>query len=381
MTERDQAIEHLLRRSGPAGQGPGAGDCPDAEVLAALADDLLAAGTRRELEAHLADCDRCQQFMAALARTEPAEVPSAGAVAPGGWWTRRRVLNWLAPAAAAATAVALWVAVPGQRTPLPAPQELQTTAPAAPPPPRSAEIDSRSAQQRADGAADATSRTEQADTQIGGMAETTPRPAPTPGSAPRPAPAAKGATSPAPALESPARPAPAEERFAPRLADQGEADQLARQEAAAERERSVSQDAVAPAAPARAAAGAAAFRAGASFDVLSPDARTLWRVGPDAAIQRSTDGGSSWVVQQAEVPAALVAGSSPAPAVCWLVGSSGTVLRTTNGGDDWQGLPFPEQADLISVLATSAASATVETVDGRRFSTTDGGQTWRSEGG
>ena len=117
-TNRDQSIERLLRRSGPTHE-PTSGECPDVEALAALADDSLSAVERETVELHLADCERCQATTAAMVRigeTEKGVLPTA--------FSRRGVFTWLVPATAAAAAVAIWVAVPGQ--PPAAPEEPQS---------------------------------------------------------------------------------------------------------------------------------------------------------------------------------------------------------------------------------------------------------------
>ena len=134
-SDRDQSIERLLRalpRSG--GRASHDDSCPDAETLAALADRTLAEAVRRDIEMHVADCDRCQMLTAALVRTEGLVRTGAEASRVPSW--KRRAFNWLVPAAAAATAVALWVIVPGQRTSAPEETTLDrqiAVAPAAPP--------------------------------------------------------------------------------------------------------------------------------------------------------------------------------------------------------------------------------------------------------
>src|SRR4029079_8492354 len=78
--------------------------CLDAETLAAWADDTIDARERAVVEAHTADCGRCQALLAAMARTQPA-----AATAP--WW-RVHMMTWLVPMSAAAAALILWIAVP-----------------------------------------------------------------------------------------------------------------------------------------------------------------------------------------------------------------------------------------------------------------------------
>ena len=111
-------------------------------------------------------------------------------------------------------------------------------------------------------------------------------------------------------------------------------------------------------------------------DVVSPDPRIRWRVGPGSVVQHSADSGATWATQQTGASAALTAGSAPAADVLWIVGRQGVVMRTTDRGRQWQRVPFPQTADLAAIAATSARNATVVTTDGRRFATDDGGVTW-----
>ena len=111
-------------------------------------------------------------------------------------------------------------------------------------------------------------------------------------------------------------------------------------------------------------------------EVLSPDPRIRWRVGPGSVVQHSADSGATWVTQQTGASAALTAGSAPAADVLWIVGRQGVVMRTTDRGRQWQRVPFPQTADLAAIAATSTRNATVVTTDGRRFATDDGGVTW-----
>src|SRR5690349_638409 len=81
---------------------PSAG-CLDGEVLAAWSEGTLDAGERDALEGHAADCARCQALLAAMARIEPHS--------PSRWW-RPSTFGWLAPLAAAAAAILIWITLP-----------------------------------------------------------------------------------------------------------------------------------------------------------------------------------------------------------------------------------------------------------------------------
>jgi photosystem II stability/assembly factor-like uncharacterized protein len=125
-----------------------------------------------------------------------------------------------------------------------------------------------------------------------------------------------------------------------------------------------------------------ALGAAAGPVIVSSNPARQWRIvpgGPGGAVQRSTDGGSTWQTQMTGVSVTLAAGASPTPSVCWLVGPAGTVVLSTDGSS-WRRLGFPEVADLVSVTATDDKTATVTAADGRLFSTADGGLTWARSG-
>jgi hypothetical protein len=352
-TDRDRSIERLLRRARSTDATAPAGDCPDAETLAALADDTLPAAARREVEAHVADCHRCQALSAAVARAE-APVGAAAGDIPA--W-RRRALNWLVPAAAAATAVALWVLVPGQRTPLPeATREEQQTAATSLPrssevPPTSQPVAEEPLRVPADSPTGAAAGERDANARQSAAAESAAR-------------SDMAQTGNAAALQgravgqaNPAATAP-EERLAQVTAP------------------AAPPPAAAPAPPPPAAGLARRLEAAASVELVSPNPQIRWRIGPGARVQYSADGGATWTTQQTGASTELTAGSAPTAEVCWLVGRGGLVLRTTDAGRQWQRVPFPETIDLTAITASSTRNASVVLADGRRFATDDAGDTW-----
>jgi hypothetical protein len=329
--DRDQSVERLLRET-RAGEPALPEDCPDPETLAAMADDALPAGLRRQIEGHIAGCHRCQELTAAMVRAgDPASAAAAAGEMPV--W-KRRALTWLVPAAAAATAVALWVLVPGQQAPTPTAPTADIQVPAAPPPlpPPTPEV-IVTEPLRIPGEA-------REETAVAALP-------PTPAAPPPPPPAA--APPPPPAVAG----------FQASAADR-------RDQAALNESVAVQQQAAATAQPRRAA----------SADVMSPDPRVRWQIGPGPIVQRSADGGATWIAQQTGASAELTAGSAPTPDVCWLVGRAGVVLRTTDGGRQWQRVAFPEAVDLTAITATTALNATVTVADGRTYATDNGGTTW-----
>ncbi len=99
--EQDAWLRNTLRQStATAPDG-----CLDAETLAAWADGGLNTQAAAAVELHASNCSRCMAVLATLERTTPV-------TADAGAWTLARVFRWAAPLAAAATAIAIWVAVP-----------------------------------------------------------------------------------------------------------------------------------------------------------------------------------------------------------------------------------------------------------------------------
>lgn len=358
MTNRDPAIERLLRETLAGSGGERTDECLVPETLAAWMDGTLDGRARTLAEAHAAGCARCQALVAAMARTEPPACPERSR----GVAERSRLSfpawRWLVPLTAAAAAVVIWVVVPDrseeQRSALPAP----ATAAARTPAPSSASAATVTAPpatdttpSRVDSLAAATPdrkpqaapKAEPTDRVVGGTrfrGLTVPPEADVAAAAPPTNPAAP----------QPAPPPPPAAPTTTLAARQG--------------------------APAAAARMERAFADAAEIVIPSPDANVRWRILPNhSEVQRSVDGGATWSNQNPGVAAALTAGSAPSPAVCWVVGSRGTVLLTTDGAT-WNARAFPEPIDLTSVRAADDKTAIVTAADGRRFSTSDGGQTW-----
>ena len=335
--------------------------CFDAEVLAAWADGTLDERAAAEVERHAAQCARCQAMLAAFVRTEPAAAPAARVPGMTPWWPSLR-LRWLVPMAAAATAVAIWIAVP--TSPM-----LETD-----------------------------------------LAEAPERAAPPPDT---PAMPRVAATQPQTAVAGPRAPVGAASSAAPLATEAGarekrEERQEAPRDGALTRERT---NATAPAAASREApltaaaptVAAEAARPGRSQAAgraraesadrkiegfVSRDGAVRWRLaGP--GVERSTDGGATWIVAQVAAPAAPaaalgavtpgdapVAGDAPSAAVCWLVGPRGAVWLTTDGGQGFRRLTVTGEPDLRAVTARDDRSADVTASDGRMFRTGDAGATW-----
>jgi Photosynthesis system II assembly factor YCF48 len=340
--ERDQMVERLLRQSLETPQRGGVTDaCLDAETLAAWTAGGLTGSALEAVQLHVADCARCQSMAGTLARIT-STVPQTEPIA-----SSRRWLAWFIPLTAAAAAVALWFAVPGNLGRPVSDTELARVESAPAPPPR----------------ADVEAKKEAVQ-------------APNEPAAPPAADRREGLASP------PAAPAPESAEVRSRS---DAAPQPARQEPALEG-AAAKQEAPAAAAPAAAAATPLAERANvarsalsaniAAPDIVSPDPAIRWRI-LGAAVQHSSNGGSTWEAAPVGIAAEMTAGAAPAATVCWLVGRNGVVLLTTDGRT-WRRVPFPEMTDLSAVRAVDAGGrvASVSTTDGRTFVTTDAGATW-----
>jgi hypothetical protein len=350
----EQALKHELRAAGtppaaqPALRSFSEGGCLDAETLGAWADDGLDAAAMLAAEAHVSTCTRCQAMVAAFTRgTAPGTVaPDAPKApyaphaphAPGTlslWW------KWLAPLAAGAAAVTLWMVVP----------EQQQVAVA--PPQRPAEAD------RAPAVAPA------ADPPASPSA-----PAST---------AARERQAPRDSLAAGAREDRQQQRDEPKQEKAlAEAAVTARENAtpAAATPQVAPAPAAAPSAAARDVGGVALGRAFAPLEIISPDPARRWRIS-GGAIERSEDAGASWAPIRASGGETITAGTSPAGSICWLIGTNGLVLITIDG-ITFARVPLPEPVDLTSITAADARNATVTTADGRRFRTDDSGRTWRA---
>ena len=326
----------------------------DAETLAAWLDNGLDDTSRAAAEAHASNCDRCQMLLATAAKTLPAASVLPGAAESGAmtrsWW------KWLTPVAAAATAAVLWMIVPSETPPPSAPQQeskiaeaRDAIAPAAPPSQAApAAVAEEPAAKSKPLAAARKELPDAAPSENEARAVAADKAADTPGARENSlerADAAIAAAPQAPAAKAtpPAPPAIAAEQRSEAFAGAAAQAQLRKQTAPA-------------------------------IEIVSPFPASRWRVAKDF-LERSEDGGASWMPMRPVEPNQIRAGSSPSRFVCWLVGARGLVLLATDG-TNFTRVRFPEQIDLATVIATSAAAAEITTADGRTFVTADAGRTW-----
>jgi hypothetical protein len=344
--DRDRAVDDMLRRS-RAGQsratvGARSDTCLDPETLALWVDDGLNAAERATAERHVADCAACQATLAALVRTAPIPERSTP------WWQTLKAA-WLAPIAAAAAALALWIVVPGAPPPRSAEQPAPASVEPAPPPARQ-EAQNAPANTPAPPVAARGEEKRLVEKPVAAPEQTQQSQAPTQQPAEAP-PASSAAAAPPAATPVPlSRPSVASRAFAPAAADS-----TAKSTALA--------NALAP-------------------EIISPDSMSRWRITSRRIVEHSTDGGATWLEQPTGValPAALtfsalIAGSAPSASICWIVGQDGVVLLSTDGRT-WRRVAFPATIALVSVRAADERTATITDINGRTYTTSDGGVRW-----
>jgi hypothetical protein len=346
--DRDQSVEYVLRHvlSGDGFVPQGA--CLDGETVAAWTTGSLRPDELSAVEQHVADCARCQALMAAFIRTTPAPP------APESLWKRWR-LAWVVPVATAATAAALWVALPGSG---PIPLEPQQKVAATP----SEEL----------------------------RAAAPPAAAPV---APSPSAASESTTPPSARLQERARTPASNEVLERTDADLRERPDVAGERAgfspsiAARSEAAVDQQAPAPAPLAEtveidkstiagnsAPRALAARQAASPLEIVAPGGSARWRISNGQRVEWSASNAGEWT------PASIgegtfAAGSAPSASVCWIVGRGGAVFLTT-GGTRFVRIPFPLMVDLVAITATDDRNAIVTAADGRSWVTSNQGQTW-----
>ena len=293
--DRDTSVDQLLRTTlqAAAARASTSDECVDAETIAAWTDRTLPAGSAARVETHLSQCARCQALLAALVRSTPAPVASPSL------WQRWR-LQWVVPIAAAASALALWIAVPSnQRTVTPpAPASLddarQPVPSSAAPPSGAREEDRKDAsanlQKRSGNQESRATRQEAPSTAADSAAATS-------------APLARDRT--APQVESP--------------------------------QETIAAPAASPAAPPPPERRelSAARQAQGVIEALSPDPANRWRIVNRTRIERSADAGLTWgtIAFPETIDLVAIRALSATSAVVTTV--DGRQFRTDNTGTTW----------------------------------------------
>ena len=112
---------------------------------------------------------------------------------------------------------------------------------------------------------------------------------------------------------------------------------------------------------------------------VSPD--TVLTIGMLGTIVRTTNGGTTWQVQQtvAGISEQLFAIQFLTPSTGWAVGELGRVVRTLDAGASWTSIDAPTQKDLYAVNFVSATTGWVGGTGGVIFKTTNNGSSWTAE--
>jgi hypothetical protein len=401
--DRDDPIDRLLkgaRRGGNPDAGTGEA-CLDAETLAAWAEGGLASSQARAVEAHVAECARCQAMTAAFAAADDAEAaPRESRPAPVVPIRRMPIKYWLPIAGTVAASLLVWIGV-RDRGPQLEPAMSQATEnlperpaelPAAAPPPVLAQPKPESQPS----AVAATANREQADLRKRSLARS--ERAVTQQAAPVAAPPLP-VTTPSPPPSPPPPPPPALPVSPPARVVVPPAGTITGQQAMAAAGRAVSVDELLQTAQVVAEFSSAlqlrdsAFRntvgagrggagggrggaaaARAAEDQMGP-VTTHWRILANDVLQKSPDRKKWEPIALDPGFRGLANGAAPSSAVCWLVGRNGLVLLSTDGRQ-FARTASPTTSDLASIRAIDARQATVTTADGQSFRTTDGGKTW-----
>src|SRR4051812_13790126 len=338
-----------------------AAGCLDSQTLAAWSEGTLNPRDRQAIEVHASDCARCQALLAAMVTIAPP-------VSPSRWW-RPSSFGWLAPLAAAAAAILVWVNVPRAPVDRPLTSPTTTTVKSEPPatvvaPPPTASALSTSPEPAARRPVE--TRTEERAKSAAAQRQSPQSPQPETKDA-APIPQAKGGLEPAGVAPVPALPGAETVTTTSKFADTG---------APAKVEAVVGARAASGGGGRAGVLGGLANVGSTPPEIVSPDSSVRWRILPAGHVARSIDRGTTWQEQSTGVSVALMAGAAPSRDVCWLAGAAGTIVISSDGVT-WQRVAFPEAIQLVSVRASDASNATVTSADGRTFTTTDGGKSWR----
>jgi hypothetical protein len=328
----DSWLRTTLRQTPPTASGA----CLDAETLAAWADNGLSATAAAAVEMHASSCPRCTAVLAALERSAPA-------VSPTRVWTPARVFRWLAPLAAAATAVAIWIAVPDrpltQVAPAPA-HEMASRAfetPNPEPGTRTLEPEAPNRERRTLSAEPGTPNRN--------TAPSTQNPEP------------QAQFAPSVRVEKPA----AEEQL--QMRDELSRERASPQALGAEADTSAK-------APTAAASAPAAPQAAAAPSTPAPPA-----VSADAVTERSL---AATAQQRSAFRSNAMATESISASnslVHWRIVASAAIERSADGGRTWTRTTAPASS-ILTIRAVDGNRAVARTADGVEFYTANAGRSW-----
>ncbi|KAK3264610.1 hypothetical protein CYMTET_26664 [Cymbomonas tetramitiformis] len=114
------------------------------------------------------------------------------------------------------------------------------------------------------------------------------------------------------------------------------------------------------------------------YDVSFVTSELGWAVGSDGAILRTSDSGSSWLLQYQGKQVSWRSVSFASSTVGWAVGGSLSILYTDSAGERWayQQHIYGDSGIFTAVQAVTSLLTWVVSDDGGIFRSIDGGKTW-----
>ncbi|HXW61480.1 MAG TPA: hypothetical protein VEJ45_02700 [Candidatus Acidoferrales bacterium] len=381
MASRDQGktSANLLRQS----LSDSGAVCPGPDILAAYFELSLDAEESARYQLHLSQCARCREQLAALDRAGSLAAADGTRPQLASYWGWLWDWRLLAPVAAALIVAAVWVArrplpkQPGKTSPLVAMSQREQV-PTMPPTPERTQAENGSLPSEVSRAAHAPNLA----SDLGPAAKPSPKTAPPAGAKQAETDSVVSGSVAAsrmptlPANETGGPPAPGGDRATPQTETIGPGPtsmEMKRNQALAPARVSAKTDA-------EVAAQALALkvkRPSTGGVIATPDPQVLWGITEAGFVERSEDGGASWLRQLPDARARFSAGSAPSEKICWLVGPNG-VIFLTNNAKDWRRISPPAPANFVAITAEDVSTATVTAADGRKFTTRDGGAHWSS---
>ena len=112
------------------------------------------------------------------------------------------------------------------------------------------------------------------------------------------------------------------------------------------------------------------------FATCFPSDREGWMVGELGRIIRTTDGGKTWVRQDAGTKRPFLAMSCLDAKTAWIAGKEGIVYATKDGGDSWTKLATGSNRHIFTMEFATADRGHAAGDFGTMVHTEDGGKTW-----
>jgi photosystem II stability/assembly factor-like uncharacterized protein len=112
------------------------------------------------------------------------------------------------------------------------------------------------------------------------------------------------------------------------------------------------------------------------FAACFPTDREGWMVGELGRIIKTTDGGKTWIRQDAGTKRPFLAMSCLDARTAWIAGKEGIVYATADGGDSWKQLETGSPRHIFAIEFPTAERGHAVGDFGTMVHTEDGGKTW-----